>query len=239
VRYKSTDPKFSTSDWVSLSFSQIDQETITLAAGEEIYEKVTEILPDLDVPDFHVTPEEDSDRGVTLYESPDPDAYETDAEGAFTHAGAAAYQADLAVWKTYDEKAREEIREREERDLLPMWSTMWTTTDDCPATRAALFAAGFRLYDATEIGISGILFGIDGAGYGFYGSHWIPLRAACAADVLTPYGGRAPEGKERARYRREARALAKLLRAEAERDGDRGVAQIEALATLHAHKRAA
>lgn len=34
---------------------------------------------------------------------------------------------------------------------------------------------GFRIYEQEDIGY---LFGIDGAGYDFYGEHWIPLYKA-------------------------------------------------------------
>ena len=38
-----------------------------------------------------------------------------------------------------------------------------------------LFRSGFRIYESEEFGY---FFGIDGAGYNFYDSHWIPLYDA-------------------------------------------------------------
>jgi len=81
--------------------------------------------------------------------------------------------------------------EVEREDILPMWSTMWsfsgldTEWGESDEGIAALSRCGFRVYRSEEFGI---FFGIDGAGYDFYGEchrdskgqicsegHWIPL----------------------------------------------------------------
>lgn len=62
--------------------------------------------------------------------------------------------------------------------FLPMWGTMWMFGNSCDErwiedkeNRQKMADCGFRIYEIDE----GIIFGIDGAGYDFYESHWIPL----------------------------------------------------------------
>lgn len=68
----------------------------------------------------------------------------------------------------------------EEDSFLPMWGTMWTFGERIDEIWAEehlqeMADCGFRIYETEELGI---LFGIDGAGYDFYESHWIPLYKA-------------------------------------------------------------
>lgn len=70
----------------------------------------------------------------------------------------------------------------ERDDLLPMWGTMWSFGDSCDdwwlEERDGLQKmadCGFRIYKQEDWGY---IFGIDGAGYDFYESHWIPLYKA-------------------------------------------------------------
>lgn len=69
-------------------------------------------------------------------------------------------------------------------DTLPMWGTMWTFGD--PVDRwwleeneegsiQQMADCGFRIYEQEDLGM---IFGIDGAGYDFYGQHWVPLYKA-------------------------------------------------------------
>ena len=70
-------------------------------------------------------------------------------------------------------------------DPLPMWGTMWALTDPVDVEWATgtylgpnlkkIAECGFRIYESEDFGI---LLGIDGAGYDFYESHWIPLYKA-------------------------------------------------------------
>lgn len=70
-----------------------------------------------------------------------------------------------------------------ERDSgLPMWGTMWTFGDSCDDWWLEekdgikiMSECGFRVYESENFGF---IFGIDGAGYDFYESHWIPLYKA-------------------------------------------------------------
>lgn len=65
---------------------------------------------------------------------------------------------------------------------LPMWGTMWSFRDSADVWWLEeddgirkMSECGFRVYESEEFGY---FFGIDGAGYDFYGSHWIPLYRA-------------------------------------------------------------
>ena len=70
----------------------------------------------------------------------------------------------------------------ERESSLPMWGTMWTFSDSCDEEWAAgeyigphlqeMADCGFRIYESEDFGI---IFGIDGCGYDFFESHWIPL----------------------------------------------------------------
>ena len=70
-----------------------------------------------------------------------------------------------------------------ERDgVLPMWGTMWSfgdSIDDYWIEKRdglqKMSDCGFRIYQSDEFGY---FFGIDGAGYDFYESHWEPLYKA-------------------------------------------------------------
>lgn len=62
---------------------------------------------------------------------------------------------------------------------LPMWGTMWQFGDSADdfwleelGGVQAMSDCGFRIYESDEWGY---FFGIDGCGYDFYESHWIPL----------------------------------------------------------------
>ncbi|WJJ55384.1 hypothetical protein QB910_000140 [Dabrowskivirus KKP3916] len=64
---------------------------------------------------------------------------------------------------------------------LPMWGTMWTFGEPsfdgtwAKDNLEKMRECGFWVYESDELGI---LFGINGAGYDFYESHWIPLYKA-------------------------------------------------------------
>ncbi|MCD8398264.1 MAG: hypothetical protein LUD12_13975 [Lachnospiraceae bacterium] len=65
---------------------------------------------------------------------------------------------------------------------LPIWGTMWSFGDgaddwwlDHMDGIRAMSECGFRIYEHDEFGY---FFGIDGAGFDFYESFWIPLYKA-------------------------------------------------------------
>lgn len=74
---------------------------------------------------------------------------------------------------TYDENEEYGLEYKE----LPMWGTAWTT--GCVLDEEwiknnidVMKKCGFDVYESEELGV---FFGINGAGYDFYDSHWIPL----------------------------------------------------------------
>lgn len=67
-------------------------------------------------------------------------------------------------------------------DQLPMWGWLWQFGDSCDdwwlksgEGIRIMSECGFRIYEHDEYGY---FFGIDGCGYDFYESHWIPLYKA-------------------------------------------------------------
>ena len=67
-------------------------------------------------------------------------------------------------------------------EFLPMWSTMWSFSNNIDnswlnnkANLQAMADCGFRIYQQEDYDY---IFGIDGAGYDFYEAHWIPLYKA-------------------------------------------------------------
>lgn len=76
----------------------------------------------------------------------------------------------------------EDDMEADNYSTLPMWGTMWSfgdSADDWWLEEGEgihiMSQCGFRIYEHEEFGY---FFGIDGAGYDFYESHWIPLYKA-------------------------------------------------------------
>jgi hypothetical protein len=66
--------------------------------------------------------------------------------------------------------------------FLPMWGTMWSFRNELDndwlkdeKNLKAMADCGFRIYEQEDYGY---IFGIDGMGYDFYESHWIPLYKA-------------------------------------------------------------
>lgn len=65
-------------------------------------------------------------------------------------------------------------------DYFPMWGTLWAfdnsfDSDWLENNLQIMANLGFRIYESEDYGY---VFGIDGAGYDFYESHWIPLYKA-------------------------------------------------------------
>ena len=94
-------------------------------------------------------------------------------------------ESDLYCIELYDGKlvsAEEDDFDVERDDVLPMWGTMWSFGDNVDdwwleknGGLQAMSNCGFRIYESEEFGY---FFGIDGAGYDFYESHWEPLYKA-------------------------------------------------------------
>ena len=70
-------------------------------------------------------------------------------------------------------------------DRFPMWGTMWAFSDITDNEWLSgeylgphfdeMADCGFRIYESEDYGY---IFGIDGCGYDFYESHWVPLYRA-------------------------------------------------------------
>ena len=67
----------------------------------------------------------------------------------------------------------------EKDSFLPLWGMMWSfdvaIDNDWLAKKCnqkLMAECGFRIYEQEDYGY---IFGIDGGGYDFYESHWIPL----------------------------------------------------------------
>ncbi len=89
---------------------------------------------------------------------------------------------DTYIIKLYDGESimvEEDDFELYEYAFLPMWGEMWQFKDPIDDFWLkemdgiqVMSDCGFRIYESEEFGY---FFGIDGAGYDFYESHWIPL----------------------------------------------------------------
>ena len=213
--YKCSDPQTSTRDWVALNVNSIPVSLVLTRAAIEA-EEIEEIHPDNepDEPSWNIEPGYDDSHasGIKLYEKPDPDAYEED------RGTREEYEEDLRTWEKHAKEVRaawEAYEAREERGLEPMWSTFFHPEDAgiINVLQAACFESGFRLYDHKDLGL---LLGVEGAGYSFYGAHWIPLRARLVAsnEYNTPEDRIAILRVLDAEMRREgesSRELAKIL----------------------------
>lgn len=200
--YRASDSTLSTHDWFKLSVNAIPSSLIFTESAIE-NDEITEEHSDIATPDFTVEPPEDdteSDCGVTIYCEPDEADYMV--ENVF--GGLEAYNADMARWRAHTALATEERDERQNRDLQPMWGTVWQPDDAHDSLGALLRESGCRTYDHPDLGT---FFGVEGAGYSFMGGHWIPLRARLVKSSA---------------YLSDAdrEAIYAVLREEAKREGD-------------------
>ena len=100
------------------------------------------------------------------------------------------YGEDKVVVELYSGKTKRIPRDELEvqRDyILPMWGTMWSFNDSCDVEYyfgehlggkhlQELADCGFRIFEYSDRdGNEETFIGIDGCGYDFYESHWIPL----------------------------------------------------------------
>jgi hypothetical protein len=119
----------------------------------------------------------------------DQTVYLTDGD----HAGesgtivVSGYSKDPDLYKVELDSGLEVKVQRDEleyfrHDYFPMWGTMWSFGDSLDnwwleeqGGLQKMADCGFRVYESEDYGY---IFGIDGAGYDFYESHWIPLYRA-------------------------------------------------------------
>lgn len=179
--YRCSDSKTGTGDWLRLNFNTF-QATIlhTLA------ETRPEILEDLIRIDLGDEPEEPDDVCcMGDDDKPERDDFDTDLE--FSE-GIEQWKEEVAEYQEFQRahsKWEEDYEEWEQAQQLmnwPVaWNTMWAAQDNDDLIEA-LTASGFVVYrthgELEDFG--SIVFGVDGCGYGFYGAHWLPLRARLA-----------------------------------------------------------
>lgn len=113
-------------------------------------------------------------------------ASESSCEEDYGPGEAAGYDEESGLYEVrLDSGALLSLEERdfdlEWDSVLPMWSTMWSfreLLDDewlDSGGIAIMSRCGFRVYQSERFGY---FFGIDGCGYDFYESHWVPLYKA-------------------------------------------------------------
>jgi hypothetical protein len=147
--YRASDTNCSLQDWITLNFTQIPQEVVVKLCGDDLYDHISPLHTEEPV-------------------EPDSDDFDSGEE----------YDAAFSAW----EQEHEEWESLSAYDL-PMWGTMWLAESTKDFT-ASLEATGFKVFEVVGGPLedfsskSLVLFGVNGAGYSFHGSHWIPLRAS-------------------------------------------------------------
>lgn len=201
--YRTTDANTSTSDWIRLNFDSIPHEAIVRIFGGENADALERVVPEC--PKCH--------GGTTceVCESSGIDPSDDSADCAACEGGGMCLACDGSGTASGDD-------ERELYAWPAAHGTLWQCEDQPEIIEAAL-ASGFVVYRPTDV-FGGLILGIDGGGYSFYGAHWIPLRARLAqAGVVwrtALHPADPPElGKD----------LIKLLINEADREGERGTVE--------------
>ena len=143
------------------------------AVPHSVVDKLFNISPCVDV--IEITPPAVYDR-VYVYEP---------SESGEIYGEITGYEEDEDVYVIeLDDKTEVKLEADEfevQRDgYLPMWGTLWSLSDSCDKwwlgeNLQAVANCGFRIYESEDYEY---LIGIDGAGYDFYESHWIPLYKA-------------------------------------------------------------
>lgn len=155
--YKASDTNVGTSDWISLNFTSLPQ-CLLHAVGRDGY----------------LTPYEDYEPILSAEEVEEPDEPEREefeSQEEFDKAYA-EYEKEEDAYACY----REGVEDASE---FPMWGTMWVAEE---GTVNELLECGFSLYSPLDGPLAEaydgcVIFGVNGAGYGFFGAHWLPFRA--------------------------------------------------------------
>lgn len=173
--YRCTDPDTSIGDWISLNFSAIPGSLLAFVVQkDEDYETVEEL---------ELGPEED--------EAPECEECGWEEDDCECEDGFHAPEKveAPAVPENHLIVPRFETHWKAAEEFPPMWGTMWEGKDAFGDSWWMCVAAGMNVYRIPQMGEFGseVYIGVDGAGYNFYGAHWIPLRAAAAYWVCTSY----------------------------------------------------
>ena len=151
-------------EWVGRDMNEIDLEMIAT---------LMEYEPD----DWtNVTPPQNGDR-VYVFDTKKRGNGEI-TEISFDDLGEKQYGIELEDGQKI--KAYPDEFEVERGSGLPIWGTLWSFRDLCDAdwlenNLDTMAECGFTIIHSDKFGY---FFGIDGAGYNFYDSHWIPLYKA-------------------------------------------------------------
>jgi hypothetical protein len=163
IEIKDMNIKEATQYW-GRGFNAIPQMFITNALGDRLYDEFVELYPSLKVCSHcgHEFTEEQ-------YNEMTKNAEEEGSEVTCLHCD--SHEDEIVDYDEYS---------MNNRDYLPMWGTMWTFEESLDEIWAEenidiMYQCGFRVYEHEDLGI---VIGIDGAGYDFYESHWIPLYKA-------------------------------------------------------------
>ena len=153
-----------TEEWVNRDMNEIDSEMIqTLMEYEpEDWSNVTPPQVGDSVYVFHIAASGDGTIVDVVVTDDDDKIYEIEL-------------GDRRIIRVHSDEF-EVIRDCE----LPMWGTLWSFRDICDTdwlkdNLDTMTECGFTVIHSDKFGY---FFGIDGAGYNFYDSHWIPLYKA-------------------------------------------------------------
>lgn len=200
--WKCNDPKTSTHEWFALNFNMIDTEAVRILAqldgcgGLEALELLT-------------------------YDECDECEGEGEISCEHCNGDGTIYHDDGEIEELCGECGGDPVErcracdgqgQKDPYESMLAWPVGWGTMFTCKdhdVTIELLGKAGATVYRPQgDMPISGIVFGIDGCGYSFYGAHWIPLRASMAIHC------------SRLEHSERLTATLKMLEEEAEREGD-------------------
>jgi hypothetical protein len=178
--YRCSQPEVSVNDWISLNFGRFQAGILRLIAENrpETYEDLARI---------DSTGPEEPEEPCPYDQDDEPSRAEFDTDDEFDEAlsewkeGFEEYREYLAAYAKWEEEHEEWEQSQQLMSWPVAWNTMWSATDSADLI-GALIDSGFVVYRTQgELEDFGpIVFGVDGCGYGFYGAHWIPLRARLA-----------------------------------------------------------
>lgn len=167
--YRLADPETSTEDWLRLNFNAYSNRIF-----ESLLERDVSVLEDLIRVDIGEEPEEPD-----LPIEPLRSDY-LDSELLFFQGVHNEWYAECELRQATYEEEYAEWEQSQQVDSWPaMWGTVWGARDN-QNLRDSLAESGFVVY-ATQgpmEDFGDLVFGINGCGYDFYASHWLPLRAA-------------------------------------------------------------
>lgn len=216
--YKATDPNITTTDWVSLNTSAIPQAFVR-GAGSDLE---GDLFPTGPAPDFETLAD---GRGM------DPtDLFHELAEDYWLDEWDEDFEPSEIEWDDLPYDQQEKFFDGlpiDVREIVldwPMWDTVWVIESSTYGTAIEdlLVKCGFTPIRNSLIDEHcGLVVGIDGAGYGFHGHHWIPLRVACAWEQLQKENdyNSADNRKSPAEIAKANAELFRMLKAESDRVG--------------------